>query len=515
MTVLTLAAILAESARNYPAKTAVVDGDRSYSYAKLWEQARSYASQLQDAGLNAGDVAGIMSPNVVEFPRAYYAVQAAGAVVVPVHLLLTVEEIVQVLRDSGAKLLICHSAFLAVGAPAAKELGIPLLVVGPVPEEQRAGLTLLDPDALPRVNSYVPRQAEDPAVIFYTSGTTGKPKGAILTQLNMVMNATVSAVDANDVRTDDIALGCLPLFHVFGQTASMNAIFRLGATLVLLPRFSGAAALDMITAQNVNVFHGVPTMYMQLLAAAQGRETLPQLRLCVSGGAALPVAAMEKFNAAFRVTIYEGYGLSETSPVVCTNTPTSGVKPGTVGPAVWGVEVEITDHTDPSRLRFLPNGELGEIVVRGHNVFAGYLNNPEATAAAMTDGWFHTGDLGTKDDDGFITVVDRTKDVIIRSGYNVYPREVEEVLARHPAVAQVAVIGLPDDLRGEEVCAVITLEPSYAQNPPSAGEIIAWSQEHLAKYKYPRVIRIIEALPLGPSQKILKRELRETFADAK
>ncbi len=512
MSVLSLAAILAESARKYPQKTAVVDGGVQYSYAALWQQARSYAAQLKDAGLAAGDVAGIMSPNVVEFPRAYYAVQAVGAVVVPVHLLLTVEEIVQVLRDSGAKLLICHSAFLTVGAPAAREVGIELLVVGPLPEGERAGLTLLDPDGPQTVASYAPRSPEDPAVIFYTSGTTGKPKGAILTQLNMVMNATVSAVDANDVHTDDIALGCLPMFHVFGQTASMNAIFRLGATLVLLPKFSPEAALEMMVAENVNVFHGVPTMYMQLLAAAHDREKLPKLRLCVSGGAALPVAVMEKFNATFDVTIYEGYGLSETSPVVCTNSPASGVKPGTVGPAIWGVEVQITDHTVPERLEFVPNGRLGEIVVRGHNVFAGYLNDPEATAAAMTEDWFHTGDLGTKDDDGFITVVDRTKDVIIRSGYNVYPREVEEVLARHPAVMQVAVIGLPDELRGEEVCAVIKLEQQYMQSPPSAEEIIAWSREHLAKHKYPRVIRFIDRIPLGPSQKVLKRELRSTYS---
>ncbi|MBG0740602.1 long-chain fatty acid--CoA ligase [Paeniglutamicibacter antarcticus] len=512
MSVLSLAAILAESARKYPQKTAVIDAGVHYSYAALWQQARSYAAQLKDAGLAPGDVAGIMSPNVVEFPRAYYGVQAVGAVVVPVHLLLTVQEIVQVLRDSGTKLLICHSAFLKVGAAAAREVRIPLLVAGPLPENERVSLTVLDPDAPQEADSYAPRSPEDPAVIFYTSGTTGKPKGAVLTQLNMVMNATVSAVDANDVRTDDIALGCLPMFHVFGQTASMNAIFRLGATLVLLPKFSPEAALETMVAENVNVFHGVPTMYMQLLAAAKDREDLPKLRLCVSGGASMPVAVMEKFNATFDVTIYEGYGLSETSPVVCTNSPASGVKPGTVGPAIWGVEVQIADHTLPERLEFVPNGQLGEIVVRGHNVFAGYLNDPEATAAAMTEDWFHTGDLGTKDDDGFITVVDRTKDVIIRSGYNVYPREVEEVLARHPAVMQVAVIGLPDELRGEEVCAVIKLEQEYVQNPPSAEEIIAWSKEHLAKHKYPRVIRFIDQIPLGPSQKVLKRELRNTYS---
>jgi long-chain acyl-CoA synthetase len=510
MTVLSLASILAESARKYPDKTAVISGGQSYTYSTLWRHARSYAAQLQDAGIAPGDVVALMSPNVVEFPATYYAVQAAGGVVVPVHLLLTVDEVIHVLRDSGAKVLVCHAAFLAVGRGAAAEAGIPLLLVGSEPAEGEEGLSRLRIDGARELRSYASREAEDPAVIFYTSGTTGRPKGAVLTQLNMVMNATVSAVDANDVRTSDIALGCLPLFHVFGQTASMNALFRLGGTLVLLPRFSGEAALELMAAHDVNVFHGVPTMYMQLLTAAEGRSELPALRLCVSGGAALPLAVMEKFNTTFDATIYEGYGLSETSPVVATNTPHSGVRPGSVGQAVWGVEVQIADHRVPERVVPVPTGELGEILVRGHNVFAGYLNNPQATQEAMVDGWFRTGDLGTMDEDGFIYVVDRTKDVIIRSGYNVYPREVEEVLSRHPAIAQVAVIGLPDELRGEEVCAVVVLDPAHAGKPPSAQDIIDWSQQHLAKYKYPRHIRFTGEFPLGPSHKVLKRELRRT-----
>lgn len=513
MTALSLASILAESARKYPDKTAVISGGQSYSYSTLWRQARSYAAQLAAAGIAPGDVVALMSPNVVEFPAAYYGVQAVGGVVVPVHLLLTGQEVIHVLRDSGAKVLVCHTAFLDVARRAAGEAGIPLMLVGPTPDGGDDGLDRLDPEAAGELRSYVSREAEDAAVIFYTSGTTGRPKGAVLTHLNMVMNATVSAVDANDVRSSDIALGCLPLFHVFGQTASMNALFRLGGTLVLLPRFTGEAALELMAAHNVDIFHGVPTMYMQLLAAAEGRPELPSLRLCVSGGAALPLAVMEKFNAAFDVTIYEGYGLSETSPVVSTNTPHSGVKPGSVGQAVWGVEVQIADHRVPERVVPMPTGELGEILVRGHNVFAGYLNNPEATQEAMVDGWFRTGDLGTMDGDGFIYVVDRTKDVIIRSGYNVYPREVEEVLSRHPAISQVAVIGIPDELRGEEVCAVVVLDPAHADSPPSAQDIIDWSQEHLAKHKYPRHIRFTGEFPLGPSHKVLKRELRRTIAD--
>ena len=257
MTALSLASILAESARKYPDKTAVISGGQSYTYSRLWQHARSYAGQLQQAGIGPGDVVALMSPNVVEFPTAYYGVQAAGGVVVPVHLLLTVEEVIHVLRDSGAKILVCHAAFLAIGRQAAEETGIPVLLVGPVPEGEDS-VSRLRSDGDRELGSYVTREAEDPAVIFYTSGTTGRPKGAVLTHLNMVMNATVSAVDANDVRTSDIALGCLPLFHVFGQTASMNALFRLGGTLVLLPRFTGEAALELMAAHDVNVFHGVP-----------------------------------------------------------------------------------------------------------------------------------------------------------------------------------------------------------------------------------------------------------------
>lgn len=223
----------------------------------------------------------------------------------------------------------------------------------------------------------------------------------------------------------------------------------------------------------------------------------------------MPVAVLEEFETVFDTPIYEGYGLSETSPTAAVNQKIFGTRPGTVGHAVWGVEVEITDATDFDRVQLLPPGELGEIVVRGHNVFAGYLDRPDATADAMVDGWFRTGDIGTKDPDGFITVVDRHKDLIIRSGYNVYPREVEEVLARHPDVSQVAVIGVPDPERGEEVCAVIVPRPG---KDVITEHFLAWGKEHLAHHKYPRVVHVLAELPTGPSQKILKRELRARFA---
>jgi long-chain acyl-CoA synthetase len=509
MTALSLATVLAEGARRYPDKVAVVDSGTRVTYRQLWEQSRSYAAGLRELGVGPGDTVAMLLPNVLDFPRVYYGALAVGATIVPVHLLLTPDEIAYVLRDSGASVLISHSSQLANGAAAAHAAGVRLISVGPLPVGLADAPASLEDaaavvDPLP---TYVTRQAEDVAVVFYTSGTTGQPKGALLTHLNLVMNATVNVFDANDVRPDDVVMGCLPLFHTFGQTVGMNGTFRLGGTLVLLARFTGEAAIELMVQEAVTVFHGVPTMYIGLLEAAAKADKLPALRLCVSGGASLPVAVLEKFAETFHATIFEGYGLSETSPTATTNQPAFGTRPGTIGHPIWGVEVEIARSEIEDRIELLPTGELGEIVIRGHNVFAGYLNRPAETAQAMVDGWFRSGDLGNKDADGFITIVDRKKDMIIRGGFNVYPREVEEALARHPAVVQVAVIGVPDGVLGEEICAVVVADPGGV----SAEELIGWSKERLGRHKYPRQVRFVDAMPVGPSHKVLKRELRKTF----
>ncbi len=381
------------------------------------QQARRYAQHFIDSGIGPGDRVALLLPNVPDFPRAYYGALAAGAVVVPVHALLTAEEVAYVLQDSGAKLLVCHEA-LAAGGRGAEISGIPLL---------RAGT----PDCEP-LAAMVERDAADDAVILYTSGTTGMPKGAVLSHNNLVLNASVCAHDLFDVRTEDLLLCALPLFHSFGQTCVMNTAFRVGAGIVLMPRFDGAAALDLMVRENVTLFSGVPTMYIALLDAARKDDRRPPLRCAASGGSSLPVAVLEAWEAAFGAEILEGYGLSETSPVASFNQREFGRKPGTVGCGVWGVELEVARPEIEDRIEFLPPNELGEIVIRGHCVFKGYLNNPEATRAAVVDGWFRSGDLGTKDRDGFITIVDRKKDMILRGGFNVYPREVEEVLMRHP-----------------------------------------------------------------------------------
>ncbi|MFC8867132.1 long-chain fatty acid--CoA ligase [Streptomyces sp. NPDC057148] len=501
MATLSVAAILAENARRRPDKEALVEGDLRLTFAEVWRRARAQAGALTGLGVRPGDRVALMAPNTADFPQAYYAIAAAGGVVVPVHLLLSPSEVEHVLRDSGATLLLCHPAQADTGAAAARETGVRMITLG-----DELGKLAADAEPLP---SYVTRDADDPAVVFYTSGTTGVPKGAVLSHFNLVMNATVNAFDANDIRPDDIALGALPLFHAFGQTVSLNSAWRAGATLVLLPRFDAARAIELMVAEKVNTFHGVPTMFVALASAASAAGSLPGLRVCISGGASLPVAVLERFEEAFGARIYEGYGLSETSPAAAVNQPVFGAKPGTIGHPLWGVDVEIARAEVEGAIELLPPGELGEVVVRGHNVFSGYLGRPEATAEALVDGWFRTGDLGTKDDEGFLRIVDRKKDVVIRGGYNVYPREVEEVLMRHPGIAQVAVIGLPDELHGEEVCAVVVPADGAA---PAAAEVVEWSKQHLGKYKYPRRVEFASELPLGPSMKVLKRELRARYA---
>lgn len=495
MSTLSLATLLAEPARRFPRRTALVEGDDRPTYAELWRQARQYAQYLADCGLTPGDRVALLCPNTVAFVRAYYGIIAAGGVVVPVPTLLGPEELDHLLTDAGARYLVCHDDLAALGEAAAARAGI-------------RALAPTSPAGTAPVRSYVSRSPEDLAVVFYTSGTTGRPKGALLTHLNLVLNATVNAFDATPFQSDDVVLGCLPLFHTFGQTVALNATFRVGATLVLQPRFDAADAIGLMNREGVTAFFGVPTMFDRLTAAARTADRLPALRTCVSGGAGLPDTVLEAFQEAFATTVYEGYGLSETAPTAAANQPVFGTRAGTVGHAVWGVEVEIADADIHDRTELLPPGARGEVVIRGHNVFAGYLGQPAATAAVLVDGWFRTGDIGVRDEDGFLSIVDRTKDLIIRNGYNVYPREVEEVMIRHPAVAQVAVIGLPDERTGEEVCAVVVPADGAARD---SEQLIAWARDHLAGHKYPRRVEWAESLPLGPSHKVLKRELRARY----
>ena len=504
---LSIASILSESATRHPDNDAVVLGDLRITYSQLWGHARQYAAVLRERGVGPGDKVALLIPNTPHFPLAYFGALALGAVAVPVHALLKAEEIEFVLRDSGAKTLVCAAPLLGEGAKGAELAGVPVLAVmdgGDATIERIDELAL----AATPIEAMVPREPDDTAVILYTSGTTGKPKGAELTHLNVTMNVAISAQHSFDINSTDVVLGCLPLFHTFGQTCCMDTAFYVGATVVLLPRFDGAEALKLLVDQKCTIFMGVPTMYIGLLEAAKTSDLRPQLKVALSGGAALPVPVLEKFAEVFGTNVLEGYGLTETSPVATFNQRNMTPIPGTVGKSIWGVETEVAKAELDDRIELLPTGELGEIVIRGHNIFKGYLNNPEATAAAIVDGWFRSGDLGTKDADGYIRIVDRKKDMVIRGGYNVYPRDVEEVLLRYPGVAQVAVIGLPDPQYGEEVCAVVVAEGEL-----DATELIAWSRDQMAAYKYPRRVFFADGFPLGPSGKVLKRELVQIYKD--
>ncbi|MEU3214464.1 long-chain fatty acid--CoA ligase [Streptomyces sp. NPDC006971] len=495
---LSVASALGESARSHPDRVAVVDADTRLTYRELWTRALRCAGALRASGVRPGDRVAVLLPNTADFLYAYYGALAAGATVVPVHGLLVADEVAYVLRHSGSSVLVSGGPLWPVAEEAAGVAGV--RAVCGVPE---------DGEPLPAAEPAAP---DGTAVILYTSGTTGRPKGALLTHLNIVMNASVVAHDLLELGFDDVVLGCLPLFHSYGQTCAMNATLRAGATLVLMPRFSGPGALELLAAENVSVFMGVPTMYHALVeAAAQDSAALVgatrglTLRAAVSGGAALPVAVLERFEATFATQVLEGYGLTETSPVATFNQPRTGRRPGTVGHPVWGVETGVADAAVEESVVLLPDGEVGEVVVRGHNVFAGYLDDPEATAAAVVDGWFRTGDLGARDEDGFLRIVDRKKDLVIRGGFNIYPREVEEVLVRHPAVGEVAVIGVPDEERGEEICAVVVTRAEAGA--VTEEELIAWARERLGRHKYPRIVRFTDALPLGPTGKVLKRAL--------
>ncbi|MFJ6410094.1 long-chain fatty acid--CoA ligase [Streptomyces hydrogenans] len=489
---LSVAGVLGESARHFPDRIAVVEGASRFTYRELWDAALRCAAGLREAGVKPGDRVAVLLPNTTEFLRVYYGALAAGATVVPVHALLVADEVRFVLEHSGSVALVSGGPLWAVADEAARAAGVRAFQGAPSASDPLVAAEPADPSGT--------------AVILYTSGTTGRPKGARLTHLNIVMNAAVTSQDLLGLGEGDVVLGCLPLFHSYGQTCAMNGTLRQGATLVLMPRFSGPAALEVLADEGVTVFMGVPTMYHALVEAAAASERRPEaLRAAVSGGAALPVAVLERFEETFSTQILEGYGLTETSPVATFNQPHLGRRPGTVGHPVWGVEVGVADAALDGEIRLLPDGEIGEVVVRGHNIFAGYLDDPEATAAAIVDGWFRTGDLGARDEDGFLRIVDRKKDLVIRGGFNIYPREVEEVLVRHPSVSEVAVIGVPDEVKGEEVCAVVVRREGSA--PLTEDELVDWARERLGRHKYPRLVRFVDTLPLGPTGKVLKRAL--------
>jgi long-chain acyl-CoA synthetase len=479
---------LTRAAHAHRDRPAVELGDQQLTYAELHALAGRTAAFLAARGVRPGDRVGLMLPNLPEFPALYYGILRAGAVVVPMNPLLRQREIAHYARDSDMALLLAHQDTADEARRDAESTATPIVPVTP------GGL----PDLLaghPDMEPTAARRDDDLAVILYTSGTTGVPKGAMLTHAGLARNCEITARLLR-LTPDDVVMGCLPLFHAFGQACAMNAAVIAGARLTLLSRFHPSQALRVIRDRKVTVFEGVPTMYAALLAEhhVDRRGETASLRLCVSSGASLPVELLHGFEAAFGCSVLEGYGMSETSPVVSFNHLDRPRKPGSVGTPIEGVEMRILD----------PQDGVGELCVRGHNVMAGYWGRPDATAETVVDGWLHTGDLARMDADGYFYIVDRKKDLIIRGGYNVYPREIEEVLYEHPAVAEAAVIGVRHELLGEEVAAVVALRPGGRAD---AEELRQFVRERVAPYKYPREIRLVDALPKGPTGKILKREI--------
>jgi long-chain acyl-CoA synthetase len=488
-----LASILKDTAERHGDRTAIKLDDAEVTYDQLDEASARAAALLREKGVEPGDRVGIMLPNVPYFAVAYYGVLRAGGVVVPMNVLLKGREAAFYLKDPEAKLVFAWHDFAEAAEKGAEEAGAEVIEVKPGEFEKL--LSEHEPD-----DEIADRDDDDTAVILYTSGTTGKPKGAELTHANLSRNAEVAAGLAESSE-EDVLLGALPLFHSFGQTCGLNASIRAGSCLSMIPRFDPGKALEIIQRDKVTIFQGVPTMYTAMLHHDDRDDyDTSSLRACMSGGSAMPVEVMRGFEEAFGCKVLEGYGLSETSPVASFNHIDKERKPGSIGTPIEGVEMRVVDEDGNE----VDQGEVGEIVIKGHNVMKGYWNREDATEETIKDGWFHSGDMGKVDEDGYFFIVDRKKEMIIRGGYNVYPREIEEVMYEHPAVAEVAVVGVPDDNMGEEVGAAVALKKG---EDVSEDELRDFVKNEVANYKYPRRIWFVDELPKGPTGKILKREI--------
>ncbi len=512
-----MAVMLEDSARKVPERDAVVFGDTRLSYAKVDAMANQVANLLVERGIRPGDKVALSCPNLPYFPVIYYGILKAGAVVVPLNVLFKGREVAYHLADSDAMAYFCFEGTAELAMAEAGLAGfndadgcehffvIPADPTGAVPVEAGEHFFAVTRDQ-PTTFETVVTEATDTAVILYTSGTTGQPKGAELSHANIAFNVTTChRIWELSPSQPDIHLVSLPLFHSFGQTTQLNAGFALGATLVLMARFDPAQALALMDKEEVTFFAGVPTMYWGLLGALTDdvdvKKIAANLRRAVAGGASLPVEILNEAKDRFGVQILEGYGLSETSPVATFSPLDREPKAGSIGKPIWGVEVKLVDE-DWKTVEGAD--EVGEIAIRGHNIMKGYYKQPDATEAVMKDGWFRSGDLARCDKDGYYFIVDRAKDMIIRGGFNVYPREVEEVLQTHDGVSLVAVVGVPHDRHGEEIKAYVIRNKGASV---TEDELVAWSKEQLASYKYPRVVEFRDELPMTATGKILKREL--------
>jgi long-chain acyl-CoA synthetase len=519
-----LATLLETSARDYPEREAIVfpATGRRMTYAEVDLVANMVANLLVSKGIRPGDKVALSCPNLPYFSLVYWGILKAGATVVPLNVLLKGREVTYHLEDSDAKAYFCFQGTPELpigeegyagfrGAEGCEHFFVITAALdGESPFEgvQTFGQALAGMDG---TFTSVETDEDDTAVILYTSGTTGQPKGAELRHRNMRDNAQLGEqlFEASAERPDTF-LCVLPLFHSFGQTVIQNGAAAYAGTVVMLPRFEAGPALELMQSEGITFFAGVPTMYWGLLGALREAGDKvdvgvirDHLRVAVAGGSALPVEVHKAFERDFGVTILEGYGLSETSPVASFSPYGEPVRVGSIGKPVPGVEMKLIDPDSWDEVEWSEDA-IGEIAIKGHNIMKGYYGRPEATAEAIRDGWFRSGDLGRRDADGWYYIVDRSKDMIIRGGYNVYPREIEEVLMTHPDVSLAAVIGVPHESHGEEVKAFVILNDGATV---TADELVAWGKEQMAAYKYPRIVEIVPALPMTATGKILKREL--------
>lgn len=469
----------------------------SITYGQLDRMVLAYASYLKKIGLKTGDKVVLSCLNSPEFIYSYFGTVRNGAVIVPINLLLTMEEIAYIVRDSEAKLMIIHPLILQKSKltkeAVEKALGVSLLVLG---EELNAELSKISTE-----NFQDSTDENSVSTFLYTSGTTGKQKAAMLTHKNLVVNSEQCYI-ALCARPDDVYMCVLPMFHVFAFTACILMPLFSGATVTILESFQPKEVIETLLKDEITIFMGVPSMYVVLLEAGKKNISFPKLRLAVSGGAALPVEIYRQSREIMKLPIVEGYGLTEASPAVSFNPPDGVQKEGSIGLPLPNVECKIVDEDDNE----LPVGEVGELAVRGENVMLGYYNQSDETLKALRGGWLHTGDLAKMDEEGYIYIVDRKKDLVIVAGMNVYPREVEEVIYQHPKVREAAVIGLADRLRGEYVKAFVVLKEGEECH---SKELLRFMREKLAAYKLPRHIEFVESLPKNSTGKIMKRILKE------
>ncbi|HYI20203.1 MAG TPA: long-chain fatty acid--CoA ligase [Solirubrobacteraceae bacterium] len=484
-----LAGIMLESATRHPERPALRLGDLRVSYAELADASARVAGLLREGGIGPGDRVTIMLPNIPEFASVYFGALRLGAIVAPMNVLNKKREVAFLLREAGSPIIFAMEGMHEHAEAAAAETGATCVrvTVGAFPGQDG-----------PRVDELAATAPDDTAMLLFTSGTTGSPKGAELTHSNLVRNAEISA-DMFGLGCEDVLLGALPLFHAFGQTCGLNTAMYLGASTTLLPRFDPVQALEMLDTHGVTLCLGVPTMYAAMLDRADGFPA-GRLRFCVSGGSALPARVLHEAEALFGCPMLEGYGLTETSPVASFNKPGEPRKIDSIGTPLEDTEMRVVDSED----RDVERGMPGEILIRGHGVMKGYWNQPEATAHTLRGGWMHTGDLATVDEDGYYFIVDRIKDMIIRGGLNVYPREVEDVLHEHPAVRQAAVVRVPHPVLGEEVGAAIVLRDGAEATEK---ELRGFVRDEIAAYKYPRHIWFVDALPMDAMGKVRKREI--------